>query len=897
MTTPKFASRALGVLSLLGAVAPSVAAADNILYCNDYVLGTDHMATALSTLSSVHTTTSTTSITTCESYISSGGYDLVILAIQNQTYSTPNFVSYVNAGGAAILQDWTRDSTRGSAIGVGYGSTNSASMTVTSSDLSSGLSSTSVGFTNPGWGIYTMGMSTGYISGATFASGEVAIALTNSGNAIVNGFLTDTITSAADAEQLYINEIEYLLGSCDEDGDGFDATGACGGSDCDDTDASVYPGAPEYCNGIDDDCDSTIDEDTAVDASTWYEDSDSDGYGNPSVTDVECYAPSGYVADNTDCDDTVSSTYPGAPEYCNGVDDDCDSTIDEDTAVDAVTWYRDADSDGYGDPTATDIECYVPSGYVADNTDCDDSRAATYPGADEYCNGIDDDCDSTIDEDTALDAVTWYADTDSDGYGDASVTDVECSAPSGYVSDATDCDDTRAATYPGAPEYCNGIDDDCDSTIDEDTAVDATTWYADSDGDGYGDAATSDTECSAPSGYVADNTDCDDTVATTYPGADEYCNGVDDDCDTDIDEDTAVDAVEWYADSDGDGYGDATVTDTECSAPSGFVADDTDCDDARAATYPGADEYCNGIDDDCDTVVDEDDALDAVEWYRDADEDGYGDATISDTECYEPSGYVADDQDCDDTNPDIYPGAPETAYDGVDDDCDGEDLCDSDGDTYNAEECGGDDCDDTDPDISPEAFETWYDGIDQDCDDADDYDADGDGHTSASYEGDDCDDADATVYPGAPDEPYDGVVSDCDGADEYDADGDGHDSSEYGGDDCDDNNSDVGPDASETWYDGIDDNCDGNDDDQDEDGYGVEDDCDDLDASVYPGNGELGDDCEPLDAELDTGGLSEDALGIATGGGGMKGCATTKTAGLFGFLGLSLLGLRRRRQD
>jgi len=66
---------------------------------------------------------------------------------------------------------------------------------------------------------------------------------------------------------------------------------------------------------------------------------------------------------------------------------------------------------------------------------------------------------------------------------------------------------------------------------------------------------------------------------------------------------------------------------------------------------------------------------------------------------------------------------------------------------------------------------------------------------------------------------------------------------------------------------------------------------------VYPGNGELGDDCEPLDAELDTGGLSEDALGIATGGGGMKGCATTKTAGLFGFLGLSLLGLRRRRQD
>ena len=829
MTTPDFYSRAFGVLALFGCAMPSVAAADNILYCNDYVLGTDHMASALSTLSSVHTTTSTTSISTCESYISGGGYDLVILAIQNSSYSTPNFVSHVNAGGAAILQDWTRDSTRGTAIGVGYSSYNSASMTVTSSDLSSGLSSSTVGFSNPGWGIYTMGMSTGYISGATFASGDVAIALTNSGSAIVNGFLTDTITSAADAEQLYINEIEYLLGSCDEDGDGYDATGSCGGSDCDDTDPAVYPGADEYCNGIDDDCDSTIDEDSAVDASTWYEDSDADGYGNPSVSDVECSAPSGYVADNTDCDDTRAATYPGAPEYCNGIDDDCDSTIDEDTAVDAVT---------------------------------------------------------------------WYLDSDSDGYGDAATTDVECSAPSGYVADSTDCDDTRAATYPGAPEYCNGIDDDCDSTIDEDTAVDAVTWYLDSDSDGYGDAATSDVECSAPSGYVADNTDCDDTVASTYPGADEYCNGVDDDCDSDIDEDTAVDAVEWYADSDGDGYGDAAVIDIECSSPTGYVADNTDCDDTVASTYPGADEYCNSVDDDCDTIVDEDDAVDAVDWYRDADSDGYGDASLSDTECYEPSGFVADDTDCDDTNPDIYPGAPETAYDGIDDDCDGEDLCDADDDAYNAEECGGDDCDDTDPDISPEAFEVWYDGVDQDCDGADDYDADGDGYTSASHEGDDCDDADASVYPGAPDEPYDGVVSDCDDADEYDADGDGYDSAEYGGTDCDDANSDVSPEASETWYDGTDDDCDGNDDDQDEDGYSVDDDCDDLDPETYPGNGVLTDDCDPIGVELDTGGLSvDDGLGIATGGGGMKGCATTKTAGVFGFFGMWMLALRRRRQD
>jgi hypothetical protein len=756
MKTLKSTSRAIGALCVMGVFAPSTALAGNILYCNDYNVSTDHMAAALSTLSSIHSITSTTSMLTCESVISSGSWDLVVLAIQNNSFATPNFNSYVSSGGLAILQDWTRDGTRGAAIGVTYNSTNSSSMTVTSTDLSSGLSSASVSFTNPGWGVYTMGMSTSYTSAAIFASGDVAIAITNSSNAIVNGFLTDTITSASDAEQLYINEVEYLLGSCDEDEDGYDAIGACGGTDCDDTDASVYPGATEYCNGYDDNCDGTIDEDTAADAVTWYADSDSDSYGDVSVTDVDCYQPTGYVADSTDCDDTVATTYPGADEYCNGVDDDCDGTIDEDTAVDAVSWYADADSDGYGDPSVSDTECYQPSGYVADNTDCDDTVATTNPGATEYCNSVDDDCDGDIDEDTAFDAVPWYADTDSDGYGDPAVVD---------------------------------------------------------------------TECYQPSGYVADNTDCDDSVSTTYPGADEYCNSVDDDCDGVIDEDTAVDAVTWHADADADGYGNAAVTDIECDQPSGFVLDDTDCDD---------------------------------------------------------------------TDPDTYPGAPEVPYDGIDQDCDGEDECDVDEDDYTAEECGGDDCDDEDADINPEAVETWYDGVDQDCDDADDYDADGDGYTSASYEGDDCDDADADIYPGAPDEPYDGIITDCDDADEYDADGDGSDSAEYGGDDCDDANSEIGPEQPETWYDGIDDDCDGNDDDQDSDGYSVDEDCDDTDDTVFPGDGIYDEDC--LEPSLDTGGITEDALGIATGGGGLKGCATTKTSALFGFLGLSLLGLRRRRQ-
>ncbi len=120
------------------------------------------------------------------------------------------------------------------------------------------------------------------------------------------------------------------------------------------------------------------------------------------------------MADNTDCDDSSASTYPSADEDCDGGDTECDGTLDEDDALDAATWYADSDSDNYGDPNLTDIDCSQPSGYVADNTDCDDSSASTYPSADEYCDGVDTDCDGTLDEDDALDAATWYADSDSD---------------------------------------------------------------------------------------------------------------------------------------------------------------------------------------------------------------------------------------------------------------------------------------------------------------------------------------------------------------------------------------------------------------------------------------------------------------------------------------------------
>ena len=128
---------------------------------------------------------------------------------------------------------------------------------------------------------------------------------------------------------------------------------------------------------------------------------------------------------------------------------------------------------------------------------------------------------------------TYYGDADGDTYGDPANTTEACSAPDGYVTDNTDCNDTNAAVNPGATEVCNGIDDDCDGQIDEGVK---TTYYGDADGDGYGDPANTTEACSAPAGYVENDGDCDDTDSAVNPGATEVCNGIDDNCDGQIDE-------------------------------------------------------------------------------------------------------------------------------------------------------------------------------------------------------------------------------------------------------------------------------------------------------------------------------------------------------------------------
>ncbi len=472
-------------------------------------------------------------------------------------------------------------------------------------------------------------------------------------------------------------------------------------------------------------------------------------------------------------------------------------------------------------------------------TDCDDTPVTGFdinPDADEVCDGIDNNCNDDIDEDdpNLVGAFIVYADLDGDNYGDPTAPIQSCDAAGAGESDNNqDCDDTPGTGFdinPDADEVCdedNDIDENCNGEFDDgdDDIVysAADVWYADTDGDGFGDPDVSTETCAPPTDYVQNPIDCDDTstvAADVFPGADEICDGIDNDCDGDIDDDDSVvldpDRSQYYPDADSDRFpnldGAFVVA---CTAPIGYLASgsaDADCDDTNSAINTAADEICDGIDNDCDEDIDDDDddVTDAskTDFFPDGDADGYPDLTGTPvSQCQVPFGHLDPfglSTDCDDSRSSINPGELEIC-DGLDNDCDAaiDDADDSitgantwysdlDGDSYGdpaaailscdtapgpGEVINSDDCDDTTEDIAPGATELC-DGRRNDCSTGtgiptDEIDLDGDAYVECGFDGTltwhgattvnvgvDCGPRDPTTYPYAS-EVCDGIYNNC----------------------------------------------------------------------------------------------------------------------------------------
>lgn len=514
-------------------------------------------------------------------------------------------------------------------------------------------------------------------------------------------------------------------------------------------------------------CDSIITINLTIETGVvYYADVDVDGLGDINNSINTCVPPvSGYVLNSDDCDDQSSAI-----------------------GIGNTTYYLDADLDGFGDLNNTTLGCVVPNGYSTNALDCNDNDFNINPNATDIPdNGIDEDCSgadaSAIGINlgmyeftqasacpvTAVDVTTQPANAifsdfsslgtncsasanvfstsgwnttstiNPDEYNQFSVAANECfamdlnriifthrisftggtptwilrSSLDNFSSDiatgtAITTDKTDTINLPAAFDLVNQVTfriyitnmglglstwrNDNVTIIGNINAIQPTTFYADADGDSYGNALVTISACSAPLGYVADNSDCDDNNSAINPTTVWYEDADNDnvgnenstvvgcvspvnyvlisgDCD-DTDPSSTF-PVMYYEDNDSDGFGSSLGAEF-CQDPGfGYVLNNTDCDDSQNSVFPGAPEICDEFDNNCNGQTNE--GLQTTVYYVDNDGDTYGQGSAGDF-CSDPGiGYSLNNTDCDDDNAAAYPGAPEILNNGVDENCDNTD--------------------------------------------------------------------------------------------------------------------------------------------------------------------------------------------------------------------------------